>query len=392
MKYLFINGHFPQYSQTFVHDQIQELKKQSDADLTVFARSRTTLRFENSVPECNEALIYSKPLNAKLILRILISVAKSPLRAFYLWRLKANKKIDTDTLLLSLQLRKEPDISITHFGNNYSIGVQLKKHVFPNMKNIVVFHGHDVSSYVKKNGWHDYQTASKQIDYAITVNTIWENELRNNTCIPNVKTVYLGTDTSLSIRKRNGDNEFYSLIFVGRFVEKKGFELLYQAVRSIRKCNKKLLRVHCIGDGPQFEYFRQKAYNEGEAETFIFYGAKQKSFVRRMMKECDLLVAPSRVANNGDTEGIPVVLMEAMAAEIPIVSSFHSGIPELISNGQTGILVPEGDILQLANAILYAIEHPHHMHCIAKNARNYVSAHHNKDAQLRTFLDTIEEA
>jgi colanic acid/amylovoran biosynthesis glycosyltransferase len=84
---------------------------------------------------------------------------------------------------------------------------------------------------------------------------------------------------------------------------------------------------------------------------FVFYGARKHRFVLDLMAKCDCLVAPSVTAADGDAEGIPVTLMEAMAMGLPVISTEHAGIPELLTNGVHGRLVPEGDPLALARAI-----------------------------------------
>ncbi|PDT52746.1 MULTISPECIES: glycosyltransferase [Sinorhizobium] len=389
MKYLFINGRFPQYSQTFVHDQIKAIKQQDAAEVAVFARSLAPFRFEQSAPECAGGLLYAKPFNLKLLRRIVLGVLMHPIRAIHLAQLRLRKRIHKQTVWLGIQLDWNPDVAVTHFGNNFPVGVQLKKYVFPKMKNVVVFHGHDVSSYVKKNGWANYQRAAKYIDCAVCVNRIWADELRQNTEIRDVRTIYLGTDIDGIPRQRNGDLEVFSILFVGRFVEKKGFDLLYSAVKNVAKKMQKRVRVHCVGDGPQLKVCKERARKEGLAENFIFYGSKQKSFVRQLMAECDLLVAPSRTAQDGDSEGLPVVLMEAMVAGIPIVSTYHSGIPELINDQHSGLLVPESDGEKLQAAIEYAMLHPETMEQMAKVARDHVAVAHDENVQTQAFVDAV---
>ncbi|AGA11128.1 colanic acid biosynthesis glycosyltransferase WcaL [Sinorhizobium meliloti] len=391
MKYLFINGRFPQYSQTFVHDQIKAVKYNGDAEVAVFARSLAPFRFEQSAPECAGGLLYAKPYDLKMLSRIVRGVLKHPIRAAYLAQLRLRKKIHLQTVWLGVQLGWEPDVAVTHFGNNLAVGVQLKKYVFPTMKNVVVFHGHDVSSYVQKNGWKTYQDAARYIDCAVCVNRIWADELRCNTEINDVRTIYLGTKIDNVPRRRNGDGDTFSILFVGRFVEKKGFDVLYSAVKSAAAGSGRPIRVHCVGDGPQFKSCKARAKKDGLAENFIFYGSKQKSFVRQLMAECDLLVAPSRTAQDGDSEGLPVVLMEAMVAGIPIVSTFHSGIPELIAHGEGGVLVPQGDTGKLREAIEYAIRNPDMMEHMARAARAHVVVAHDEKIQTRVFVEALRE-
>jgi len=77
-----------------------------------------------------------------------------------------------------------------------------------------------------------------------------------------------------------------------------------------------------------------------------------------MIKSSDILIAPSITSKNGDIEGIPNVLKEAMAAGVPVISTYHSGIPELVIDGYNGLLAPEKDIKALAEKIIYLIKNP----------------------------------
>lgn len=391
MNYLFINGRFPQYSQTFVHDQIKAIKLAGATSVTVFARSLTPFRFEQSAPECAEKILFGKPINLKAALRITACAVRHPLRSAKFLNLYRKGKINSSTLFLGLQLSKEPDVSVTHFGNNFEVGTELKRYFFPKMKNVIVFHGHDVSSYVKINGWENYRGAANYIDSAICVNKIWAEEIKKNTSIRDVRTVYLGTGYEPLNRKSNGDKDVFSIVFVGRFVEKKGFETLYQAIKKLRVTLRRPFRVHCVGDGPLYNQFRKRAAAEGLDETFVFYGSKQKSFVLQLMRECDLLVAPSRTAENGDSEGLPVVLMEAMMAGIPVLSTYHSGIPELIEHQKTGLLVAENDVLQLEEGIIFAANNPEVMHEISSKAYAHVQEAHNEATQVQKFTACLRE-
>lgn len=390
--YLFINGRFPEYSQTFVHDQIKAVKAQGSHKVSVFARSLAPFRFENSAPECSQHLIYGRPRNLKLVLRVSTGILRRPFRALKMIYLLKMREIDLVTALLVWQLPRGPNVAITHFGSNCNIGAHLKKYVFPEMKNVVVFHGHDISSYIKTHGWNEYQMAAPYIDCAICVNNLWSDLLSTNTRIKSIKTVHLGTAVRPIRRRRNGDTDAYSILFVGRFVEKKGFGLLYAAVRNIQTAAGRPIRVHCVGDGPQLEGFKERAIDEGFSETFIFYGSKQRRFVQQLMDECDVLIAPSRTAKDGDSEGLPVVLLEAMAAGLPVISTHHSGIPEAITHGSTGLLVPESDVGALEETIQFAIANPQTLITMAERARRHIEHAHDQKVQVRAFLDAVEDS
>lgn len=393
MNVLFINGRFPQYSQTFVHDQVKSLKENSDVKVEVFARSLDNFRFEDSERECNSAILYAKPENVRLILRVIWGALRAPLFAAKVLKLRFSRKIWHQTLMLCLQMRRTPDVIVTHFGHNYRIGQQLKRFVFKSSKNVIVFHGHDMSSYIVSHSWKPYNEASGDIDLALCVNNQWERLLRQNTAIRSVETLYLGThipDTypGISVPDSNTASTL-NLLFVGRFVEKKGFITLYRAIRRLNESTKLRIRVHCVGDGPQLEFFTERAIADGLKDAFVFYGAKQKSFVRDLMKRCNLFVLPSHTAPNGDSEGLPVVLMEAMAAGLPVVSTYHSGIPELIVDKKTGFLIQEKDDEGLAKILLASSTSTELLKSISIAAFNYVKKHHNEVVQAKKFTDIV---
>ena len=107
------------------------------------------------------------------------------------------------------------------------------------------------------------------------------------------------------------------------------------------------------------------------------------------MAEADCLALPSVTAADGDQEGIPVTLMEAMATGRPVVSTYHSGIPELIADDDTGLLVPERDAEALAAAIERLMTEPALGPRLAARAREFVAAEFNAAIQNRALFDLI---
>ncbi len=96
----------------------------------------------------------------------------------------------------------------------------------------------------------------------------------------------------------------------------------------------------------------------GIAERVQFLGSQPHKVVKNWLARAHVFVLPSVTAQNGDVEGIPVALMEAMAAGLTVVSTRHSGIPELIEHGVGGFLSPERDVEALAANLAWIIEHP----------------------------------
>ena len=114
-----------------------------------------------------------------------------------------------------------------------------------------------------------------------------------------------------------------------------------------------------------------------------------------LMKGADILLAPSVTGRDGDQEGIPVVLMEALAQRLPVISTFHSGIPELIRDGDSGLLVPERDVDALAEKIEYLMTHAELWSEMGEAGRGYVERHYDinelNNQLVRLYQGLLEE-
>jgi colanic acid/amylovoran biosynthesis glycosyltransferase len=144
------------------------------------------------------------------------------------------------------------------------------------------------------------------------------------------------------------------VLFVGRFVEKKGVSDLIEAMRLLESRHNGA-RLVLIGDGPLSGALRAEARGLKRVE---FLGWLPNTEVRRWMQGALALCVPSVTGREGDSEGLPTVIFEAMAEALPVVASDHAGIAEAVEHGTTGLLVPEGNPPALADALASLIEHP----------------------------------
>ncbi len=133
-------------------------------------------------------------------------------------------------------------------------------------------------------------------------------------------------------------------------VEKKGLEVGLRAFALLRR-ELPGATWHIVGDGPLRPHLEALRQQLSLADSVLLHGTLPHPEARRVLDQAHILVAPSVTAQDGDQEGIPVVIMEAMAAGLPVVSTRHSGIPELVEDGVTGLLVPERDPEALAQAL-----------------------------------------
>jgi glycosyltransferase involved in cell wall biosynthesis len=145
------------------------------------------------------------------------------------------------------------------------------------------------------------------------------------------------------------------ILYVGRMVEKKGGQHLIDAFAAVRKRLPQAELV-MVGDGPLMDSFRQRAEQLGVPVQWK--GRQPSDAVRREFEQASVFCLPSITAENGDAEGLPIVVMEAQACGVPVVTSARGGATEGIVDGETGLAVREGDVPGLTAALLQVLSQP----------------------------------
>lgn len=137
------------------------------------------------------------------------------------------------------------------------------------------------------------------------------------------------------------------ILIVGFFTEKKGHEILFRALKLMNRNDVELWVVGDITPDVTPIDCRQLARDIGVEHQVAFFGVQQGAALRALYRECDIFCLPSRTAQDGDREGFPNVIAEAMAFGKPVVSTYHAGIPEVVDS----LLVEENNVEQLAAAL-----------------------------------------
>lgn len=151
------------------------------------------------------------------------------------------------------------------------------------------------------------------------------------------------------------DHSMVNILTVARLVEKKGIIYLLKAIKILVD-SEKMIRCTIIGDGPLRNELINFTIAEGISNNVTFPGANERKKIFKQLSSADIFVLPSIVASNGDRDGLPNVLLEAMLMDVPVISTPISGIPELVEDGHSGLLIPEKDEKALVNAILKLTE------------------------------------
>ena len=164
---------------------------------------------------------------------------------------------------------------------------------------------------------------------------------------------YLGVDIDFfktgTIQELNPGKPV-SFLQISNFVEKKGHIYTIKAFKEhLDSTNSNDILIFG-GSGPLYDEMNKLSNDLKLHQNIRFIGLVDKFQVKELMEQAHFFVHHSVTASNGDTEGLPTVLMEAMAMNLPCISTFHAGIPEIITSGQNGLLVKERDIENMAKA------------------------------------------
>ena len=178
----------------------------------------------------------------------------------------------------------------------------------------------------------------------------------------------------------------WDVAFVGRFVAKKGVEDL---ITALALQDGRRPRALLIGSGPLEEKMRAYAAELGVDATFL--GVRDTATVAREVARSRIFVAPSKTAPDGDSEGLPTTIIEAAALGVPTVSTRHSGIPEAVVDGVTGLLGPENDAAVLALNIARLLGDDQLRQQLGAQARSHVSTHFDLREQSRRLEQLYAE-
>jgi glycosyltransferase involved in cell wall biosynthesis len=177
------------------------------------------------------------------------------------------------------------------------------------------------------------------------------------------------------------------LLIVGRMASVKGIPVLLDAIKRLRSTHPDL-NLTVVGDGPERASFEQHARDLGIEACIDFVGYQSQAEVRKRLCATDVFVLPSFA------EGVPVVLMEAMAAGVPVVATRIAGVAELVDDGRSGLLVPPGDTGALAAAIDELLTDPDKRAAFGRAGREKVATEFNiaeESAWLRTVMTSALE-
>ena len=400
MKIGVIVGKFPVISEQFILNHIAGLIDQGH-EVTVLAAARgSTDRVQPMVAEYRLldrtlfADVPAKPVTR--VLRLLLLTIRNALlrprrllRAFSRQRYRTGVTSGKTVFFLNAFSRLRFDLLYAHFGPNGLSGAFLKDiGVAPRLA--VAFHGSDINTYPKRFGEDVYSYMFTRCDLVTANTTFTAGKVVSVGAAPEQMAIVpesLRTD-EYPPRTWTRKDDGFRVLTVGRMVEKKGHRYVLEAIATLRKVIPGL-RYRMVGDGSLRRGLGAQAQALGIADICDFLGAQTADVVRKEYAECDVFVLASVTAAGGDMEGQGLVLQEAQAMGVPVVSTYHNGIPDGILEGETGVLVPEGDVEGLHRALESFWRDPESIASMGRRAAEFVRERYDTAAVTQKLEVTL---
>jgi len=371
MKIAFLVDQFPSVAETFVLNQIVGLLDLGH-DVHIFANgSVKNIKIHDQYGKSNlltKTHYYGIPENKvrRVLKAISLIIKYSPKnygvvsRSLNVYRY-GKQSLSLTLLFMSISLLERGQFDVIHaqFGTLGLFAVPLKQILSSDCRIVTSIRGYDVTVFLKKHPGA-YHGLFREGDLFLPVCEFLKERLIHEGCEKKKIVVhYSGIDCSkFEYRQRQRvPGEPIKVLTIARLIEKKGVAIAIDAVSRLLSTGEKI-EYTVVGDGILRQSLQQLIQDRGIERQVRLVGSKTHEEVKMFLEKSHVLIAPSLTSESGDQEGIPNVIKEAMASGLPVISTVHSGIPELVSDGVSGLLVPERDAASLADALIYLIRDP----------------------------------
>lgn len=393
MKIAFIVDKFPSLSQTFILNQVTGLLDRGH-EVDIYASERgSTSKVHPAVENYHlcDRTYYLPQIPENLLGRVFKGIGlllangyKDPgclLKAFNVF--KYGKQAMSLWLLYTVipSFKKSYDIIHCQFGTQSYRGMSFRNINTPDAKLITTFRGDDISRFVREKGTEIYNELFKTGDFFMVNCDFFRQRAIALGCDGNKIVVHRsGLDCSrFPFRPRHlpADGQI-RITTIGRLVEKKGIEYSIRAVAKQVRVTPNL-EYNILGDGCLRESLQELIDHLNVGNVIHLLGWKTEQEIIEIINNSQIFIAPSVTAKDGNQDAPINVLKEAMAMGLPVISTYHGGIPELVEDGVSGFLVPERDADALAEKLGYLIDHPEIWSEMGKAGQACVKAHYDLD-------------
>jgi glycosyltransferase involved in cell wall biosynthesis len=357
-----VMSRFPKISETFILDEILELQRLGfSVEVFALVRERPSVMHPHA-----EALLprvhFGIPITGDVVAAQLYWLRRHPRRYLSAWWGCLRGNVRSPRFLCRALIavpvaaafaREMERLAVEHVHAHYATHPALAAWVIQRLTNVpysFTVHAHDV--YVDRAMLREKLEGASFVAAVSEFNQRLLERLDPPSARGKVFIVRTGVEPRVFHARPRSPNGRLRVVCVASLEPYKGHAYLVEACALARAGG---LELECIlvGEGPERRTIERLAAVRDLGDTVQLVGARTRSEVSDLVATADLLVLPSVVMPNGKMEGLPVVLMEAMAAGTPVVASAISGIPELVEDGVTGLLVGERDAPALARAITH---------------------------------------
>ena len=363
MKICIYCHNFPVLSQTFVSNQIKSLISLGH-DVTVMTNiyikensyiiDSIGLKKEKLITILNKNKKLSRVLSLpKVIFTLLMQKKLRQITSIiYDNNLNIAHKVNLLYALANIKKLHSFDYIFVHFGVNGYFIAKMRDLNLINGKIGVIYHGFELS---RKKVLYKYKSiycsVFNKCELLLPISANWKKTLLNLGAIEEKILIFrMGIFPSDFLKRRNTPfKDTLNIIQVGRLTEKKG---VFDSIKAISKLpNNFSVKLTIVGEGDLLTKAKQLVSDLNINSKVIFTGKVPNNDVQQLLVNSDIFLLPSITAKDGDQEGIPVALMEAMAMGLIVISTYHSGIPELIQDKKNGFLVPEKSPIDICSTI-----------------------------------------
>jgi colanic acid/amylovoran biosynthesis glycosyltransferase len=285
------------------------------------------------------------------------------------------------------------DAVVCHFGPAGVMVQQMRDIGLVRAPLVTVFHGYDITNHLERVPGNFYDRLFAAGDLFLPISERWRLRLAELGCpADRTRVQRLGTDLKIFTHEFRlpAPGGPLRLMSVARLVEKKGIEF---GIRAVARLNRDGVDAtyDIVGDGPLREGLVKLVADLGLDRRIRFLGARPHAEIVAIMGDHHVLLVPSVTDAQGGMEGIPVVIMEAMATGLLVVASRHSGIPEIVHHGENGLLASEKSDAELAECLRAALDGPDVWRRLVAVARERVRRDYDLESQNAHLADLLEK-
>lgn len=396
MRIAYMMSRFPLLSETFIVREMNEFERQG-GEISLFpliCQEQEITHYEAEQWLERRNCIPFIDIN---VLRTLVKTfIKSPWRLIkvfiniFFWNLPSPKFLLRSLILFPKSIHTANKImaeKIDHVHVHYASHPALVAyiiHQFTGISYSITIHSHDI--YDNRVMLKQKLGAAKFLVTISNFNVDYLINLLGNWVKDKVFVIHSGVNLSEFSPKKDrqlNTTKKFVLLQIGSLHWKKGQTFFLKAIK-ILDSEVGNLQVQIIGDGPERKNLEKLIIELGLTNTVHLLGAKNQVEVKQFLSNADCYIQTSI------SEGIPVALMEALACELPVISTNITGIPELVLDGETGILVPPKDAASIANAIQFIINNPDLAKKYGKAGRKHVEEEFNLQKNVRKLIDLFQ--